>query len=147
MEQMEHEQLSLLKRRLHEKTTYLKPLKTLFGEDLPNNALFQILQSTTYTYLKRIPEIYPKYNSYWMRIIYLLCHNPQYLNVPKIGYYEFLKIKVEKFCEFKHYQFLSEEMQVTFKQSYEMFCKVSADLDIDVDMCDWIDNLEVVKEP
>lgn len=146
LEIMEQEQISLLKRRLHEKTTYLKPLKYLFEEHISSNSLFKLLQSSSFSYLVRIPEIYPKYNSYWMRIIYLLCHNPQYMNVPKIGYYEFLKIRVDKFCEFKHYQYLEEEMQIAFKQSYELFCKVSADLDIDVEMCDWIDNLEVPKE-
>ena len=43
LEMMEHEQIGLLKKKLHEKTTYLKPLRYLFDEHLPGNALFLTL--------------------------------------------------------------------------------------------------------
>lgn len=130
------------KKRHHKRATHLKVLNNIYGVNLANNYLHKLIQKSNYIYQKRIPDIYPAYDSIWMGMINKVNQSSSFTIVPMIGYYDYLKIRVEKFCAYKYYQHLPEDLQISFKQNYEMFCKISADLDIDILMCDWIKGLE-----
>lgn len=137
---------ALRKRRLHAKVTHLKCLKHLYKISLRTEPSYIMLQNTIYLDEKRIPDVFPKYKSIWLKMIHKILPSFSFLSVAKIGYYNELNIACPKFPDVTYYSNLTEIYEIAFKQEYEFFYKVTVDLDIDVQIYGWKDKMEFCAE-
>jgi hypothetical protein len=128
------------------KYTHLSILKKIFNLDLTEIQSLKFIASNVFTHLGRVPNIFPKYNSQWMRMIARCAsQKTDIYEIESIGYYKFLKLEDDINQEVNQHSYLvsglEPEQEAVTKESFELTYKLCLDLDIENRMMPEIHNL------
>ena len=106
-------------------------IKEVFGQRAKETPQAYKIESKIYTVEERLPEVFPKYMSKWMKIILRCSFKEDFFDVVDVGYYAFMGLLENVQCPVVKYLYLPKEMMACYIQSYQMFYKVCVDLDVD----------------
>ena len=135
--ELEQLQMVMMGKEQFNKHTHLNFFKRKFGIDLSSLASLKKINGMLHSYLNRVPGMFPKYRSCWMRIIYKCLNKTGSLEqVEHVGYFEQIclssEIEAELLSKHPSFELLESQNQSAGIQAYNFLYKLSLDLDMDV---------------
>lgn len=118
------------------KHTHLKIFKLLFNISFAELESLKLINGMLHSHLSRIPDVFPRYNSPWMRIIYVSLSryesDPEMVNIgyfEQIGLENVIRSELENVGEF--FSELEDELKTTSVNSFKFAYRMGLDLDMD----------------
>lgn len=133
---LEEQQMVSMGKEQFNKNTHLQYLKRIFGISYAELASLKQINGMLHSHLSRVPAIFPRYNSCWIRIVYLCLNKCESLaDLEQVGYFQIIGLEEQIKSELEnvnsHFGSLEGELCQISVDSFKFAYKLGLDLDMD----------------